>query len=366
MKEGFRTNLRQMRLRLGLSQQDLAEEAGVTRQTISGAETGQYVPSTAIALRLARILGCTVEELFWLDDEAPIIQARPAAGAPAGRVRLAQVGGQWIAHPLQGAPAFRTELLPADGIVAAGPDTDRLPIRLLDAEERLAQSLLIAGCDPTISLWARAAERWHPGLRIDSLWANSTQALGALQRGEVHAAGTHLFDPATGESNLPFVRRLLPGLPVILVNLATWAEGLLLAPGNPKSIRQIADLCRPGVKIVNRELGSGARHLLDSLLPEPRINGYDQIRHDHQAIAQAVATGEADAGVSNGPVAAAWGLDLLPLQAVRYDLVIPKAYLTERPIQALLATLSNRWVRAQLEALGGVDTSQTGEVIAET
>ncbi|HLO02663.1 MAG TPA: substrate-binding domain-containing protein [Symbiobacteriaceae bacterium] len=384
MKEGFRTNLRQMRTRLGLNQQALADLAGVTRQTISGAETGQYVPSTAIALRLARILGCTVEELFWLEEAAPIVEAVPSAALRGHlqptRVRLAQVGGRWVAHPLHGAPAFRTELVPADG-VWAGHGT----VRLLDEPEHLAQTALIAGCDPAVSLWARAAERWHPGLRIDWLWANSTEALGALRRGEVHAAGTHLFDPATGESNLPFVRRLLPELPVVLVNLGTWAEGLLLAPGNPKGITSLQDLRRPEIQIVNREAGSGARHLLDAALqgataedsasvaPQgvapPKgapVNGYDQVRYDHQGIAQAIAAGVADAGVSAAPVAAAWGLDFLPLQTVRYDLVIPKAYLTERPIQALLATLSNRWVRAQLEALGGFDTRQTGEIVGET
>lgn len=391
MKEGFRTNLRQMRTRLGLSQQELADLAGVTRQTISGAENGQFIPSTAIALRLARIVGCTVEELFWLEEAAPIVEAVPSArlagGAKPVRVRLAQVGGRWVAHPLQGAPAFRTELVPADGVWAApvggsgasagpaaseGPGTSEgpstaIPVRLLDEPEHLAQTALIAGCDPAVSLWARAAERWHPGLRIDWLWANSTEALGALRRGEVHAAGTHLYDPATGESNLPFVRQLLPDLPTVLVNLGTWSEGLLLAPDNPKRITRIQNLLRPDVRIVNREPGSGARHLLESLLPEgAQVNGADQIRLDHQAVAQAVASGEADAGVSNGPVAAAWGLGFLPLQAVRYDLVIPKAYLPERPVQALLATLGNRWVRAQLEALGGFDTSRTGEIVGST
>jgi putative molybdopterin biosynthesis protein len=398
MKEGFRTNLRQIRSRLGLSQQELADLAGVTRQTISGAETGQYVPSTAIALRLARILGCKVEELFWLEEAAPVVEAVPAEGllAQGGPVRVgvAKVGGRWVAHSLQGAPAFRTELVPADGVwvgpgldaEAEGPDSatgtasavpcstdgttpaspSTIAVRLLDEPEHLAQTALIAGCDPAVSLWARAAERWHPGLRIDWLWANSTEALAALRRGEVHAAGTHLFDPATGESNLPFVRRLLPDLPVVLINLGTWAEGLLLAPGNPKGIHQVLDLTRPDVRIVNREPGSGARHLLDAALQGAPVHGYDDVQHDHLAIAQAIATGKADAGVSTAPVAAAWGLSFLPLQNVRYDLVIPKAYLSERPVQALLATLSNRWVRAQLEALGGFDTSRTGEIVGET
>jgi putative molybdopterin biosynthesis protein len=294
MKEGFRTNLRQMRTRLGLSQQELADLAGITRQTISGAETGQYVPSTAIALRLGRILGCSVEELFWLEGAAPVVEAIPAAGFPAMfsgaersvRVSVAQVGGRWIAHPLQGAPAFRVELVPADGVVHV-PGAALLSVRLLDEPDHLAQTALIAGCDPALSLWARAAERWQPDLRIGWLWANSTEALLALRRGEVHAAGTHLFDPATGESNLPFVRRLLPDVPVVLVNLATWSEGLLLSQGNPKGIRSVEDLRHPAVRIVNREPGAGARHLLDAALQaagiDPaEIQGYDRVQSDHR------------------------------------------------------------------------------------
>ncbi len=57
-------SLKQIRQRLGLSQQDLAAIAGVSRQTISGVESGQYSPSTTVALRLAKALGCPVESYF--------------------------------------------------------------------------------------------------------------------------------------------------------------------------------------------------------------------------------------------------------------------------------------------------------------
>ena len=84
-----------------MSQQDLANLAGVTRQTISGVESGQYAPSTTIALRLAKALGCQVEDLFWLEQDLPEITAVPAYNVPLGeglRLILAQVGNQWIAH----------------------------------------------------------------------------------------------------------------------------------------------------------------------------------------------------------------------------------------------------------------------------
>src|SRR5438552_12210531 len=95
------SNLRAVRTRLGLSQQQLAAGAGVARQTVGGIEAGRYAPSAAVALRLARALGCTVEELFWLDDGPPVISAIPAGSAdwPAEtRVSLARIGEHWVAH----------------------------------------------------------------------------------------------------------------------------------------------------------------------------------------------------------------------------------------------------------------------------
>jgi DNA-binding XRE family transcriptional regulator len=110
-------NLKALRLRLGLNQQELARRAGVTRQTISGVESGLYLPSTLVALRLARALGCRVEDLLWLEEETTSLDVVPAASVPVGcasRLLLARVGDRWIAHPLSGEQTVRTELLPAD------------------------------------------------------------------------------------------------------------------------------------------------------------------------------------------------------------------------------------------------------------
>ncbi|MEH2407028.1 substrate-binding domain-containing protein [Nostoc sp.] len=382
----LRNNLKLIRTRLGMSQQDLANIASVTRQTISGVESGQYAPSVAITLRLAKALGCQVEDLFWLERDLPKIEAVLAKPVPYGqplRVSLARVGGQWIAYPLIGKDAFRQDMIPADGEAVAGVParylagedkshigTDKVQVRLLDDNlDTLHNTIVIAGCAPVISLWARATERWHPQLRVQFNFANSMAALYSLCQGEAHIAGMHLYDPETGEYNTPFVRNVLAGREAVLITLGVWEEGLLVKSGNPRGIRTVGDLVQRGATIVNREIGSGSRMLLEQTLQEQQIpfhavQGFDHIVKNHQDVAQAVGLGVVDAGISTASIATAFGLGFIPLHQSRYDLVILKEYLEEAPVQQLLSTLGHRLVHSQFEILGGYDISKIGEVVA--
>ncbi|MEH2362323.1 substrate-binding domain-containing protein [Nostoc sp.] len=388
----LRNNLKSIRTRLGMSQQDLANIANVTRQTISGVESGLYAPSVAITLRLAKALGCQVEDLFWLERDLPEIEAVLAKPVPNGqqlRVSMARVGGQWIAYPLIGKDAFRQDMIPADGEAVAvdgfpgiskllnpkGESTslagrNKVRVRLLDDNlETLHNTVVIAGCAPVISLWARATERWHPQLRVQYNFANSMAALHSLCRGEAHIAGMHLYDPETGEYNTPFVRDVLAGREAVLITLGVWEEGLLLKSGNPMGIRRVSDLVAGGATIVNREIGSGSRMLLEQTLqkeqiPFDAVQGFDNILKSHQDVAQAVVGGVADAAISTASIATAFGLGFIPLHQSRYDLVILKEYLEEAPVQQLLSTLGHRMVHSQFEILGGYDISKIGEVVA--
>lgn len=370
---GLRNHLKSTRTRLGLSQQDLAQKAGVTRQTVSGIEAGLYAPSATIALRVARVLGCRVEDLFWLEEDLPTVPAFPAEGIPADReVRLAmaRVGDQWVAHSLAGDAGFRTEMVPADGVGTWAAGEDRVQVRLVDAPEQLGRTVVLAGCTPALSLWSRSTERWHPGLRVHWTFANSMLALRGLCCGEVHAAGLHLYDAPSNEYNVPFVRAAAVGAPVVLVNLGVWDEGLVLRSGNPLGIRGVEDLSRPGVRLVNREPGAGARLLLEQALAESRIpqgavQGWSTEAGSHLEVARAVASGRADAGVTTAAVAAAYDLEFLPLHEVRYDLALLRQYLDYEPVRQLLGTLDHRWVRSQLNVLVGYNTARTGEVVAE-
>jgi len=59
----------EFRTQAGLSRQELAEEVGVHYQTIGYIERGEYSPSLVLALRIASVLGASVEEIFWLEEE---------------------------------------------------------------------------------------------------------------------------------------------------------------------------------------------------------------------------------------------------------------------------------------------------------
>ncbi|MBC8136087.1 MAG: helix-turn-helix domain-containing protein [Fibrella sp.] len=373
-KEGeLRNQLKAVRTRLGMSQQELAAVAGIARQTIGGIEAGTYALSLTVALHLAKALGCSVEDLFWLEGDLPVVEAtitgesgNNLAQEPV-RVALAQVGGRWVASELIGEQAFRREMIPADGIGTRNEAKGTVSVQLLDTPDALAQTVLLAGCAPALSLWTRSAERWYPGLRVHWSYANSMSSLARLARGEVHIAGVHLFDHTTQQQNIPFVREAMRAIPSVLVNLGIWEEGLLVASGNPKKIINLADLAANGAMLINREDGSGSRLLLDSLLDKEgldpqRIVGYNRMVSGHLEVAEAVQSGRADVGVSTASVAATYGLSFVPLHSVRYDLALRKDSLELPSIQRLLGTLSHRWVRSQLTVLGGYDISRTGEI----
>ena len=64
----MKNTLKIERAKLNLTQQDLADKIGVSRQTINSIEADRYVPSTELALKMSKIFGCTVNDIFSLDD----------------------------------------------------------------------------------------------------------------------------------------------------------------------------------------------------------------------------------------------------------------------------------------------------------
>jgi len=136
--------------------------------------------------------------------------------------------------------------------------------------------------------------------------------------------------------------------------------------GNPLGIRAVSDLVRRDVQIVNREARSGARILLDQKLAAAgsashQIKGYDRLASSHFHVARLISEGQADAGVGVRFAANYYGLDFIPIQDARYDLVVPKAYLTSHPVlQIFFETIVTRQFRNEIQAIGGYDTRQTG------
>jgi putative molybdopterin biosynthesis protein len=364
------SRVRSLRQAGGISQQDLARQVGLSRQALGAIESGQYVPSTAVALRLARALGCRVEDVFRLADADPGIPINLVASPPGDARRLAVVNvrGRWVGYPLTAGREIQEGFVSANSVRDEWTAAGR--VRLLGPPEDVGRSALLLGCDPSLGiLRAHLNQRPADG---QLLWLSmaSQPALDAVARGEAHLAGSHLRDAASGEYNLPQAQRALGAFGGLVVAFARWEQGFVLTSGNPLAIRTVADLARPGVRLVNRELGSGSRTLLDELLTEAGVPvgvlaGYDHVAASHLAVARSVAEGAADVGIGLEAVARVYGLDFVPLTAVQFDLIVPRDQLDHPTVALVLDHLQSRALRADLRALPGYDVEALGTVVAD-
>lgn len=173
----------------------------------------------------------------------------------------------------------------------------------------------------------------------------------------------------TNTYNVPFVRRLLPGVPAVVVNLTYRTQGFYVAKGNPLGIKTWNDLAKPGIRIVNREKGAGSRILLDEHLRmagiDPQeVEGYANEVQSHIAVASTVARGRADVAVGSEKIARQVdGIDFVPLQKERYDLVFKKKDIDSRPMRTLMGILETGILKEEFSSLGGYDTSDMGKIM---
>ena len=369
----FENRLRERRQTLGLAQKQLADLAGITRQSVAAVETNQYSPATSVALRLARALHCRVEDLFRIRSGGEVIEGELLGVLPRshGRLRaqVTQIGGRFLVRPLDGAGELSSLTASADGlIVDADPKTTRVKVRLLKDREAVRQQVVLGGCDPAMFLASEHLGKHEKETLVPCLMGNAS-ALTALKHGEVHAAGVHLLDDRSESRDFPDLKRALGGLDCTVVTFAHWEEGIIVQPGNPKTIRAVSDLSRGTIRTINREKGSGARRLLDRELRSAgilsaRVKGYGDEVLSHLEVAARVKSGLADAGIGVCAAAAICGLDFIPLQRERYVLVIPKIHYESLPgLRNLLDLIVGKPFRDELEALGGYDTRETGKIV---
>jgi molybdate-binding protein/DNA-binding transcriptional regulator YhcF (GntR family) len=206
------------------------------------------------------------------------------------------------------------------------------------------------------------------GLKTEVIHAGSLGGLIALQEERADLAGTHLLDEETGEYNYPYIKRILPGREIAVVNLSFRIQGLMFPKGNPKGIKGLDDLRRKGVVFVNRQKGSGTRVLLDlqlkrqGILPSD-INGYDMEFNSHVDVASHIVHGNADVGLGIEAAALSCGLAFMPMFRERYDLVIPVANYRSPRLAPMLEIIASAEFKKIVDSVGGYDTSQTGTTI---
>lgn len=235
-----------------------------------------------------------------------------------------------------------------------------------------ASSLVICGQDPILDILGRHLENHPQGCRVLRQQTGSFAGLLSLYNNRADLAAVHLWDGDSGTYNTPFVRRLAPGIPTILVHLVNRMAGFLVAAGNPKQIKAWEDLSRTDITMVNREPGSGARVLLDEQLfrrgiDRLQITGYDHEELSHLAVASVVARGAADVGLGHEKAALqVRDIEFVPLQQESYDLVIKKEALSRPQVQATLEILASLAFQNEISGLGDYDLKDCGKIIKLT
>jgi putative molybdopterin biosynthesis protein len=291
------------------------------------------------------------------------------------RVTLGRVGEKLVAVPLARGAGVITTMVHADGLlripslVEGLNASEEAEVELLRPVGDIENTILCTGShDLAIGVLEDQLKLSHPELKIAATNVGSLGGLLALERGETHIAGTHLLDSASGLYNIPDIKKTIPKVPLVLIHLAQREQGLLVARGNPKGISGLTDLIKPGVRFVNRQAGSGTRVLLDHEIGKLRIDraaihGYEREEFTHMAVAVAIASDLADAGLGVRAAATALGLDFIPVGEEEYDLVMNRQFYESDRGAKLMKIIDSDGFKTSVAALGGYDTARAGAIL---
>ncbi|MFY9685522.1 MAG: substrate-binding domain-containing protein, partial [Pseudolabrys sp.] len=181
----------------------------------------------------------------------------------------------------------------------------------------------------------------------------SQGGVAAINRGECDVAPVHLIDSATGQYNKHLIG---PGLALV----PGWRrmQGVVFRPGDKRFEGRSAGealktvLADASALMVNRNVGSGTRVLMERLLDGARPAGYPNQPKSHNAVAAAIAQGRADWGLAIEPVAELYGLGFLPVAPEHYDFLVADARRSRPAVRAFIDVLRDEATRERIRALG--------------
>jgi transcriptional regulator with XRE-family HTH domain len=326
-------SLRERRLAWGLTQAQLAARSGVSRQLVAAVEAGHNVPAVDAALRLARALGATVEDLFTSADTATV---RPALGGTlrdGTPIRVGRVGDRLVAAELADHGASGAGWASPDGVLKEGH---------LQLFARAAPAgLVIAGCDPALGI----AEAMLGSGGLLALSAASGTALRALERGDLHAAVVH------GPSSL------LPAEPVAVarLHLARWQVGVAVAPD--RRARSLDAVLSGAVPIVQRDPAAASQQALERAAGPRSLRGP---RAEGHLAAARIAAVLGCAAVTTESAARAFGLRFHPLEEHVVQVWLAERWRDHPGVGALGDLLASAAFTERVEQFGGYDLAGCG------
>ena len=314
----------------------------------------------------------TFVELKILADPRRMEILRLLMASPATLTHLARTLGQspaWVRHHILALES--ANLVEVSEIRKQGRVTEKF--YRANADAILLQELILPKTKKPTIIFSGShdialegiADQIQKHVLLLGLPVGSLDGLVNLRLGLCQISGAHLLDES-GEYNTPFVRHLFPDRDVEVVTLAYRTQGLMIAMGNPRGVREISDIAATNVRFVNRNPGSGTRLWFDTQLrklsiPAERVHGYDRVARTHTEAAVLVAGNQADVALGLQAAAHQHGLDFIPLFDERYDLVLPRE--NEKLLLPLLDYLQTANFRSELNVLTGYNTSHSGEQI---
>jgi len=233
-------------------------------------------------------------------------------------------------------------------------------------------ALLASGSnDPLLDMLQTYMKKSYPEFYIFSANTGSTDGLKALNMGYTDMAWSHLFDPKTGEYNIPFLSAYLPNVKPVVVNLFHRDLGFVVGPKNPVHIHGFEDLTRKGIRLVNRQKGSGTRVLLDHHLKRlhispSKIDGYEREVYTHFEVGLSILSKEADVGIATIAVSKLLGLPFIPITRESFDMLLDQSTFFEKGVQAFIEILNSQEFRKRVERLGSYDFKHSGKVLYST
>lgn len=204
------------------------------------------------------------------------------------------------------------------------------------------------------------------GSGLASLTEGTEGGVARLLRGEVAAAAIH-FHGDTADANIAAVAAMPRLSDAVLVGFARREQGLLLPPGNPRSLHGLADVLSTGARMAVRQRGAGADMLLTLLLAGIGAQPQDIDRLEPPCLtgpdlAAAIRTGRADCGIATRAAARAAGLDFVPLARESFDLLMRQRTYFQPSFQALIRFLSQEAFAGRAAELAGYDPSPAGQI----
>ncbi|WP_457572714.1 molybdopterin biosynthesis protein [Desulfolithobacter sp.] len=292
------------------------------------------------------------------------------------RMIAGKIGEQLVALPLKKGAGAITTLTRANAMLRIPASSEgetrgsMVTIELLRPLEQIEKTILCTGShDLCLDLLHDFLKKSIPAYPLASTHVGSLGGIMAIRDNMTHMAGSHLLDPKSGEYNVSYLKRYLKDRDVALITLVHRQQGFMVRPGNPKDIKSVHDLVREDITFINRQAGSGTRVLLDFELEKADLDpdeilGYDSEEYTHMAVAVAVLSGKADAGLGILAAARALGLDFIPVTEERYDLIIPEEFLDLEMIRRVLEIIATSEFKQAVEAMGGYSTKETGNRVA--